>query len=791
MKTNAYNTFWQIIENTGIEIPHIQRDYALGRKISDVSRKRKKFLDNVLSALKESRYLRLDFVYGKIYGEKNVEEQRKNEHAIHSLLQSVINYADSIDLIVHLPDITKKSNEEGKAVYLIPLDGQQRLTTLFLIHWYILKCIDQNSTDIEKLKRFRYKTRKSTELFIEFLCDKNLVVDFSGELSEQIENSEKFSNTWKADPTVKSMLVVLDEINRHLKNEGKTQFELLWNNLTQKNLIFFDFLNLQNFSLSDDLYVKMNARGKALTDFENFKAWLFGKIEEDGTYEEWEENKHKFDVKWNDVFWNNKQADQYDVDDAFYNFFKLVYLIDVVGAAQINQKKSSFENDNERDLIENLRNLDSDFDFEAGFRKAFFKGLSNYFKLLDQSDKFISLRDNNAFLADYFKFFFNSSKAVSWTDLLQQNITREYLVTNSERFGMGEHFHDYYRVMRNLFRNQTFDSPRVYSNAIRSVKIINQYLSDKDQSIWDWLFDPNLDTKKYVFTDDQLREEIRKANLINKDNQVREDHNSWWSLITFAEEHEYFQGKINFLLNLSKENKEKFVELYEKISPLFCKNILSHEKSLLQRSLAVFGDYTIAKDAGKRSLIKSNNSDFRDRRENWFGFLTDERKLSILTSLVNDKNYDVANLETSLLKIIEDYIKKNPIDNEIQKEIKNTNWLYFYIYNSKMFKYGDEKLLQFEKGRYAYQLNKTSTGGYFKDVICQFVKHEFYSEADEVLSQPVMGWNNNPSIKYNEENIIRFDNQLEKYILEDESSGKKLNEFNSLSEIINQIKYNR
>src|SRR5690606_20175302 len=110
----------------------------------------------------------------------------------------------------------------------------------------------------------------------------------------------------------------------------------------------------------------------------NFKAWLFGKIEEDGTYEEWEENKHKFDVKWNDVFWNNKQADQYDVDDAFYNFFKLVYLIDVVGAAQINQKKSSFENDNERDLIENLRNLDSDFDFEAGFRKAFFKGLSNY-----------------------------------------------------------------------------------------------------------------------------------------------------------------------------------------------------------------------------------------------------------------------------------------------------------------------------------------------------------------------------------------------------------------------------
>lgn len=36
--------------------------------------------------------------------------------------------------------------------------------------------------------------------------------------------------------------------------------------------ITFQLLDLDNFGLSDDLYIKMNARGKPLTAFETFKA---------------------------------------------------------------------------------------------------------------------------------------------------------------------------------------------------------------------------------------------------------------------------------------------------------------------------------------------------------------------------------------------------------------------------------------------------------------------------------------------------------------------------------------
>ncbi len=76
-----------------IEIPMIQRDYAQGRKTPDVDRIRKRFLSSIYSALTENKPLKLDFVYGDI-----------NENKV-----------------------------------LTPLDGQQRLTTLFLLHWYIAR----------------------------------------------------------------------------------------------------------------------------------------------------------------------------------------------------------------------------------------------------------------------------------------------------------------------------------------------------------------------------------------------------------------------------------------------------------------------------------------------------------------------------------------------------------------------------------------------------------------------------------------------------------------------------
>lgn len=91
MQTTKY-TFWKLINEYRIEIPIIQRDYAQGRNVDKIPEIRKEFLESLYNAIvNESNTLDFDFVYGSI-------EER-----------------------------------EGDKV-LLPLDGQQRLTTLFLLH---------------------------------------------------------------------------------------------------------------------------------------------------------------------------------------------------------------------------------------------------------------------------------------------------------------------------------------------------------------------------------------------------------------------------------------------------------------------------------------------------------------------------------------------------------------------------------------------------------------------------------------------------------------------------------
>src|ERR1700722_5836317 len=100
-----------------IEIPIIQRDYAQGRDTVAVARIRARFLDVLHDAVTTGRPISLDFIYGDV--------------------------------------------DRGT---LRPLDGQQRLTTLFLLHWYIAWRADRLEQE-QGWKQFEYATRPSARLF--------------------------------------------------------------------------------------------------------------------------------------------------------------------------------------------------------------------------------------------------------------------------------------------------------------------------------------------------------------------------------------------------------------------------------------------------------------------------------------------------------------------------------------------------------------------------------------------------------------------------------------------------
>ena len=119
------------------------------------------------------------------------------------------------------------------------------------------------------------------------MLDNTVVIDSSAEtISEQILDSKWFFISWKHDSTIRAMLRTIDTIHYVFKDVDD-----IWESLVNRKNIVFHLLILENFGLSDDLYIKMNARGRLLTPFENLKA----EIQDKSTKNGWESSRNEID----------------------------------------------------------------------------------------------------------------------------------------------------------------------------------------------------------------------------------------------------------------------------------------------------------------------------------------------------------------------------------------------------------------------------------------------------------------------------------------------------------------
>ena len=113
---------------------------------------------------------------------------------------------------------------------LYPLDGQQRLTTLFLLHWYAAKKEAVPESEYSFLYNFSYETRYSARDFCRKLIE--FTPAFQEEISKEIINQYWFPLDWKKDPTISSMLVVLDAIHEKYSDLGNKGDKLKDNAIT-------------------------------------------------------------------------------------------------------------------------------------------------------------------------------------------------------------------------------------------------------------------------------------------------------------------------------------------------------------------------------------------------------------------------------------------------------------------------------------------------------------------------------------------------------------------------------
>ncbi|WP_027996181.1 DUF262 domain-containing protein [Simplicispira psychrophila] len=269
-----------------IEIPLIQRDYAQGRHSVQVEEIRKRFIDSMYAALESQNGIDLDFVFGDVV--------------------------------------------DGT---LYPLDGQQRLTTLFLLHCYLAWHIPETKNIKQSWHAFSYSTRPGGREFCQFLTncrpdmEQTTISEWLKDQTRYLKDQTRYLPTWKHDPTIQGMLVMLDALHQRYSNSPPERRYAHWERLIHPThaAIRFHLLPVQAQSQDTTLYVKMNSRGRPLTDFENFKAELEALMRANPAIpKEMQVGfSHKIDTDWTDLFWSYRGKSQ-AIDEKFMRYFRFL-----------------------------------------------------------------------------------------------------------------------------------------------------------------------------------------------------------------------------------------------------------------------------------------------------------------------------------------------------------------------------------------------------------------------------------------------------------------------------------
>lgn len=228
-----FNSIVNLLESYRIRIPAIQRNYVHGRDGKREQEIREHFVDSFLELVAgKVKKISLDFVYGCL-------EDSPGSGAVQKLM--------------------------------IPIDGQQRMTTLWLLSVYFARQKCEDSFDIEsifdRLSRFEYTGRPLANAFCKWLVSKSAK---NAGLTRQMLDA--VASEWIADPTIDSMIRTLRCVLEKCSslNEIAKARSILFGASEDVKMSFF-FMPIDGVGNADDFYVKQNARGKSLTQWENFK----------------------------------------------------------------------------------------------------------------------------------------------------------------------------------------------------------------------------------------------------------------------------------------------------------------------------------------------------------------------------------------------------------------------------------------------------------------------------------------------------------------------------------------
>lgn len=379
-----------------IKIPMIQRDYVQGLNDNKLI----PFLNVLINTLKSSETLSLDFIYGNI-------------------------------------------NEDG---VFEPIDGQQRLTTLALLTFY-LYCRQKNSDNIIKnpFKLITYATRQSAKKFCELLSKDEFKDEFDNSIvpSNVIKENPKYFSEYDEDTTISAMLKTLDKIHEIICKENIDINGLI----KHIDNITFQIFPMESFNLSDDLYIKMNGRGKQLSSFDNFKADYFKWLEDanddnddnidklipdsfgENSIDKLNTLKRKFDTDYIYIFWDyaiKNSEDTDEIPDPEKLFFRFInrFVVGKILSIMNNDKNEEYKQYINQFLSCNEKFRDFTPEEQDNVIDIFIKNVDTYFF----SNKGSKTEDNSI---EYSNFDFYGFILLKYNSKLINILDNLYIIKNN------------------------------------------------------------------------------------------------------------------------------------------------------------------------------------------------------------------------------------------------------------------------------------------------------------------------------------------------------------------------
>lgn len=287
--------------NGKVVIPDLQRDYCWGGKGALVT----DFVDNIKKRFEDYH--------------KNIKEW-KDECL--TCINAVCRTKVARSLMMGLLYGYYEENRPNLQL----CDGQQRLTTLYLLIGLINRFYGDNSFRRFLISDYEFKEddyepnliydiRDSSRYFLSdlvcsyFIQENGEAVD--GALSDYIRKQKWWFKTYETDPTIQSMLAAINEMQGLLQDMDKSELKDFGCYVC--NMLLFVYYDMGDRKNGEKTFVIINTTGEPLTATENLKPLVV--TYDSSSDAEWERRSEQWEIMDN-WFWKKRDKSREDTSDA-------------------------------------------------------------------------------------------------------------------------------------------------------------------------------------------------------------------------------------------------------------------------------------------------------------------------------------------------------------------------------------------------------------------------------------------------------------------------------------------